>query len=390
MGLDREQSGDRSARPTPPLLRSSVDSLFSSNERLLLDLIRTGGALSRADLARQTGLTVQSVVRLVDGLVARGFLTPGARIQHAGPGQPGLSIQPVPDAAFTLGVSIMTDAVSLVLTDWMGHVRADIVTATDVADRVATMQLLKSHLATLAQRAEIDRHRIIGIGVAITGYFVGPGRINAPAGLGSWALIDLQAELSDAFNLPVWLENDGTAAAVGESLYGVGRRHRSFAYLYVGAGLGGGVVLDGRPWRGRNGNGGEFTGLLAPVDRPTRPTLSLLREILAERGHSTPSISAMLRDFDPAWPGVETWLERTRPALTALCSAIAAVLDPEVIVIGGRLPPSLALLLAERASFHAEFLRDHERPFPPVIAAEVPGDAAALGAASLPLKQYLL
>ena len=369
-------------------MRSAQRVVFTANERLLLNLIRKEDRISRADLARRTGLAVQSVVRLVDGLVARGFLLTGEKMQLAGPGQPSVSIRLATDAAFTLGVSIMTDAVSLVVTDWTGCVRASAHERVDVADRPATLELLKSRLASLAQTAAIDQQRIFGVGVAITGYFVGRGRINSPAGMGSWALTDLESELTAAFNLPVWVENDGTAAAAGESLYGLGRQHRTFAYIYIGAGLGGGLVLEGQPWRGLHGNAGEFTGLLSGAERPNRPTLTLLLSLVRERGVDVSSISDLVERFDPEWPGVETWLERSRPALTAIASAIGAVMDPEAIVIGGRLPSVLARMLAERAGFHAEPLRDHERPFPPVLPAEAAGDAATLGAAAIPLQEY--
>ena len=371
-----------------PFVRPSEAVVFTANERLLLNLIRTEDRISRADLARKTGLTVQSVVRLVDGLVARGFLVVGEKMQLGGPGQPSVSIRLATDAAFTLGVSIMTDAVSLVVADWTGRVRASAFDRVDVADRPATLEHLKSRLATLAQTAAIDPQRIFGVGVAITGFFVGRGQINSPAGMGSWALTDLETELTAAFNLPVWVENDGTAAAAGESLYGLGRRHRTFAYLYIGAGLGGGLVLEGQPWRGQHGNAGEFTGLLSGAERPNRPTLTLLLSLIRERGVEVSSISDLVQHFDPQWPGVETWLERTRPALTAITSAIGAVMDPEAIIVGGRIPSVLARMLAERAGFHAEPLRDHERPFPPVLAAEAAGDAAVLGAAAIPLQEH--
>ena len=371
-----------------PFVRSSEEVVFSPNERLLLNLIRKEDRVSRADLARKTGLTVQSVVRLVDGLVARGFLLTGEKMQLAGPGQPSVSIRLATDAAFTLGVSIMTDAVSLVVADWTGRVRASAYDRVDVADRPATLEHLKSRLGSLAQTAAIDRQRIFGVGVAITGFFVGRGRINSPASMGSWALTDLETELSSAFNLPVWVENDGTAAAAGESLYGLGRRYRTFAYIYIGAGLGGGLVLEGQPWRGLHGNAGEFTGLLSGSDRPNRPTLTLLLGLVRERGVEVSSISELVERFDPEWPGVETWLERSRPALTAITSAIGAVMDPEAIVIGGRLPSGLARMLADRAGFHAEPLRDQERPFPLVLPAEAAGDAATLGAAAIPLQEH--
>jgi predicted NBD/HSP70 family sugar kinase len=206
--------------------------------------------------------------------------------------------------------------------------------------------------------------------------------------MSEWALRDLEQEMSAAFDLPVWVENNGSAAAVGESLYGAGKRIRDFAYIYIAVGIGGGVIVDGALMRGFRGNAGEFTGVLPAAIRGDRPTLSLLLEMVRERGTPIGSISELIDRFDPTWPGVEAWLERTRGPLMAILSAIGAVADPEAIVIGGRAPRALAALIVERADYYQEKLRDLERPLPLLLAAEADGDAAALGAAALPLKQH--
>ena len=148
------------------------------------------------------------------------------------------------------------------------------------------------------------------------------------------------------------------------------------------------MVQDGRLVRGFRGNAGEFTGLLPPEVRPNRPTLALLLELVRGEGVAVDSITDLVRNFDPAWPGVQAWLDRTEPAATAIVSAIAAVLDPEAIVIGGLSPRPLAAMMAERLDYYAAPLRGRERPFPPILPAEAEGDAAALGAAAIPFKEH--
>jgi predicted NBD/HSP70 family sugar kinase len=376
----------RSLRPA--FVRQASATAFSDNERRLLDLIRNGGPQSRADLARQSDLAMQSVVRIVDSLVARGFLSPGERLMRPGPGQPSIPMALVADAAYTFGVSVMTEGVSLVLMDLGGKERAARRQLMDIADRPRVIDYVRRQLDSMVSEAQASRDRIFGLGLAASGYFVGPGEVNAPPALNSWSLLNLEEELAAAFDLPVWVENNGSAAAVGESLYGVGRRHRSFVYLYMAVGIGGGVIVDGQLVRGARGNAGEFTGLLPPEARASRPTLNLLLEILQSRGVAVASLDDLATRFDLDWPGVETWIERTRPALTAILSAIGAVLDPEVIVLGGLIPNALARRLAEQAEFYQGRLRGLERAFPPVLAAEAEGDAAALGAAALPFKQH--
>lgn len=369
-------------------LRRLTVETFSVNERRLLDLMRREGPISRAEMARRTDLAMQSVVRLIDGLIERGFARAGGKVALGGPGQPSTVIELVADAAFTMGASIMADAIAIVLMNLSGQVLAETLDSIDASDRATVAAHLHRTVVRLMGEAGIDRSRLFGVGVATSGYFVDSARINTPYGMSEWALRDLETELGDLLDLPVWVENDGNAAAVGESLFGAGRHHGSFAYLYIAAGLGGGVIVDGLPFRGVRGNAGEFTGLLPVAARADRPTLTLLLEMLRAGGAAVGTIGEMLADFDMGQPGVDAWLVRTRPAATAILSAIGAVLDPEAIVLGGRIPRALAARMAEQADYYAAPLRDRERPFPVVLPAEAPGDAAALGAASIPLMAH--
>lgn len=374
-------------RINPSFLRRVDERTFTDNERLLLDIVRHQGPISRAEMARITELTMQSVVRLVEGLIERGLLKAGDKVVR-GPGQPSRSIHLVADAAFSYGVSIMSDAVSVVLMDLSGRIHASALHAFDVSARQAVVDHVKKTFKKLAADAGVRRERIFGVGVATTGYFVGAAELNPPAPMEEWALVDLEEKLADSFGLPVWVENDGSAAAVGESLFGAGQRYKDFLYIYIAAGLGGGLVVDGRLVRGFRGNAGELTGILPLDERPNRPTLSLLLRLVQERGIAVETITEMVRKFDLGWPGIETWLERTRGPCSAILSAIAAIVDPEAIIIGGRAPHALAHALAERSRYFTSPLRGRERPFPALLAAEVKGDAAALGAASIPFKEH--
>jgi len=107
--------------------------------------------------------------------------------------------------------------------------------------------------------------------------------------LDDWALIDIQNILSKQFDLPVWLENDGNAAAIGESLVGVGKRYDNFVYLFIAAGFGGGVISDGDLLHGARGNAGELATLL-PKDIYPEPTLEFLRHILVSNGVKLKSV----------------------------------------------------------------------------------------------------
>ncbi len=374
--------------PAPPPV--AADLALSMNERRVLGLLRQHADLTRAELTQHIGLTAQSVSRLVDSLEGQGLLISGARVNTGGRGQPSVRLHLNRQSVFGVGLSIMTDAVSGAVMNIAGDVIAKDwlrLPATDADTIMATCQNLFAQLLT---QADVQREQVIGVGAGVTGYFVGQGRhFNPPDPLDSLAFVDVDAMLSAALGLPVWIDNDGNVAAMGELIAGVGARYRSFAYLFFSMGIGGAIVIDGRLIPGNFGNAGEFGGVIPPQDHDIRPTLELLRVMMAERGRVHATIYDMLRDFDMAAPGVEEWIALTRPILTLICSSIGAVVDPAAIVLGGRLPKSLAERLTREVAFFSVPRRGVPKPFPDVVVSTVTGDAAAIGAAATPLNAVL-
>lgn len=199
--------------------------------------------------------------------------------------------------------------------------------------------------------------------------------------------MNIERVLEDDLRLPVWIENDGNAAAIGESLVGVGRWAKDFVYLYIATGLGGGVILNGDIVRGEYGNAGEVAQLLPPSIYP-HPNLDLLLKLVRRHGVEVESISQLVDRFDPEWPGVGEWITRVRDSLSLISSASAALLDPELIVIGGRIPRSLAEKTIPHIDVYDQRRRSDPRPLPRVVVAEAEGDSAAIGAAALTFNSY--
>ncbi|QNH20031.1 ROK family transcriptional regulator [Xanthomonas sp. GW] len=359
---------------------------LSDNERRMLDSLRLFGTVTRADLSRITGLTVQSAVRLIDGLAERGLVLIGASLAHGGRGKPGAAIALNPAYGHTVGYSIATDALSLALLDFSGQVRATAehrLRSTEPAALLAQVREADAALLAAAGRGLGPR---LGAGVAMTGFFVeGAERMNPPDPLRALGELSIGDWLADALGLPVWVDNDGSVAAVGESLLGVGRQYRDFAYLYFSYGLGGGVVIDGAVLRGAHGNAGEFAGML-PGPGLERGTLELLRQMLIEDGVMLADVSALVAAYDPSWPTIERWIARAVPGLSLIVSAISAVFDPQAVVFGGRLPRDLALRLIPQLRIDNQPRRGQARPLPVLLPAAAMADASAVGAATLPLK----
>lgn len=356
------------------------------NERRVLEIVQRRGTGTRAEVTHEIGLTAQSISRIVDSLVERNLVSLGEKVV-SGRGQPSSRLLLNRQAAYGVGLSIMTDAISgvvmnlggeLVASDWM-HLSST--TREDVLDTA------KALFERLLADAGIDARRVAGVGTAVTGFFTGHGRqVNPPDPLGELAFIDLDAALVEAVQRPVWVENDGKAAAMGEILTGAGHRFSTFAYIFFAMGLGGAVVIDKQVFPGVFGNAGEYAGIWPPEEQDERPTLELLRKQMARHGRDYADIHAMISQFDVDAPGVEAWIERALPRLNQMVSAISAVIDPEAIVLGGRIPKALAERMAARMTVFSVPRRGSTKPLPEIVVGTVTGDAAAIGAAAIPLK----
>ena len=361
------------------------DGALSSNERHLLSLLRSGQADRRTELATRMGLTLQTIGRQVERLEKLGLLRVGETMPQPR-GKPAARLLLDAQFACVLGVSITTDSLALALVDFSGVVRAQESHLLKDASVESLIVDVDSGLHRLLTVSGFEQERVFGIGVGMTGGFIGEGRkMNPPPPLDGLALLELDIALADALQLPVWIDNDGSMAAIGESLLGVGRRFASFAYLHFAHGFGGGLVLDGRCVRGQHGNAGEFSTMLPGLGLQ-RPALEPLRQRLVEEGLNLPDINALVTGFDPAWPGVEAWIRDVLPGLNLITSAIAAVLDPPAIVFGGRIPPALGHALMARVRLDNPPRRGLGRPLPQLLLAEAPQDAIAIGAASQVLK----
>lgn len=369
-------------------LRKVSDEVASPNERRVLDWIRRNPDATRARIMHELDLSAQSVSRLTDTLERRGMLVFGDKVIH-GRGQPSVAVRLNPAAAYAFGVSIMTDAIIVALVDFQGRIVRSKKRVLSPVTRRATLETCAQLFETCRATGQVPQERVFAIGVAFSGFFVGKEKLMNPVpALEDLALVDLEALFADRFQLPVWVDNDGNAAAVGEALLGVGAWAQTFAYLYFTTGFGGGLVVDGRPFRGSHGNAGEFGAILPPDRHDERPTLELLRQMVEQHGGpSFGTLSEMLSAFDADWPGVAKWIGHVAPQVSQVVSAICAVADPQAIVFGGSIPQRLAQRLIPEIRINNFVRRGQKRPEPRLVVSAAPGDATSLGAASIPFKE---
>jgi predicted NBD/HSP70 family sugar kinase len=221
----------------------------------ILTAIRTAEPLSRVELAGMTGLTEASVSTTVRRLLDEGLVVETGRTPTGG--KPRTMLRLDPAARIAVGVHLDDDLTTYVLTGQTGGIISRMNRPAPPADPDALVRRLVTDIAGLVDGSGIDRARCLGIGL------VRPGPV-APGRPGD----DLDQRLAAATGWPVLLENDATAAAVGEHWVARVDATRPFAALYMGSGIGAGIVLDGVALRGRHANAGEFGHLCLQIDGP--------------------------------------------------------------------------------------------------------------------------
>ncbi|WP_243704716.1 ROK family transcriptional regulator [Micromonospora sp. KC723] len=234
----------------------------------ILDAIRSAEPLSRVELASMTGLTEAAVSMTVRRLIEEGLVRETGRSPTGGKPRTLLRLDPV--ARVAVGIHLDEDTTTYVLTGQTGGVISRLARPAPAGvDPDTLVRGLAADVAVLIDASGVDPARCLGVGVVWPGPY-GPGAHpeQAPPHLRGWRGGDLDRRLAAATGMQVLVENDATAAAVGE--YWVARvgPTRAFAALYMGSGIGAGIVIDGVALRGAQANAGEFGHLCLQVDGP--------------------------------------------------------------------------------------------------------------------------
>lgn len=358
----------------------------TANERMILDIVRRSKGLARSAITGQTNLTQQSVHRIVDRLLELEYLQLGDSVVQ-GRGQPSRTVSLAPNAFFSIGVSLNTDVMLVCLVNFNGEILVQESIPFAPVSRQETQTWLRALVIKWQQEYPFIEGRIIGVGFAMTGYFVKQkGHIRPPDPLLDWAGIDLEHELSHLLNMPVILLNNATTGAIGEAFHGAGLTYQTFGYLSFDFGFGGGIVIDGEPFFGAFGNAGEIGRIYTSDEIPKRPALAILLEMLASRGIYVPSVARLNDDFDSDWPVVAEWIQLTTPHLLRAINALRSVIDPSAIVLGGQIPKPLARMLLAALEQQGVKSPQDISVWPKMIVSELEDDSAVLGAALQPLR----
>ncbi|RCG25357.1 ROK family transcriptional regulator [Sphaerisporangium album] len=247
---------------------TNLPKVGSYNRAVVLDAIQVSDGISRVQIAARTGLTAQTVSVIVRKLLEEGLVIEDGSLPSSG-GKPRTILRVDPAAGYALGIHFDPGEVSYVLADLAGQPVAKL--HTDVRPGLAPESLIRQ-MARTARRvlaeADVPDAKVLGIGLACPGPLDDDGVMNVPPRLTGWDGVPIKRLLEEHTGFPVTFDNDAAAAAIGERWAGLARATPSFAYLYLGTGIGGGLFLDNQIYRGRSSNAGEFGHITVAPDGP--------------------------------------------------------------------------------------------------------------------------
>jgi predicted NBD/HSP70 family sugar kinase len=370
------------------------------NERVILTLLRRLGEASKADLARHARLTNNTAGQIVRDLEEQRLVRIGGK-RMGGRGQPATILRLNPEGAYSVGFKLGRRSLDALLVDFGGRVieRRRLERAFPMPEEAVAFA--SESVAGLQRLIGSAGARLAGLGVAMP-YNLGSWQreLDIPtAAYRRWNEFDLGTTLADATGLEVFCENDGTAAAVAELFQGQDRSLEDFLYVFVGAALGGGVVLDGDYRRGANANAGDL-GLMPtgpsrlstaprPDGRPeialTRASVNALIRHLRGSGQAVESREELDMILEAGHPAVAEWIDDAADALVVPILASVRVLDVSVVVVDGTLPRAVLDQLIARLEQGLASASPESRDPPRLMRGTVGRDAPAIGAAILPL-----
>lgn len=363
------------------------------NERLLLSLLQRNGHMPGSDLAKLSGLSPPTVSAILRGLESDGLLARGDPVRGK-VGKPSVPMMLSPNGVLSFGLKIGRRSADLLLMDFTGAVRQQMQFNYAYPVPEDVFAFLAECIAQISADLTADQaNRICGIGVAAPFEM-----LNRHGATGrkvddflSWKDVNIPLEVAKFSTLPVSVVNDATAACQAEHVFGRGKEFRDYAYFFVGAFIGGGIVLNHSVFEGRQGNAGALGSLrsVSPLGESMQlvdmASIYLLEKRLAEVDLDPAILWQQPQDWSSIARYVDPWLGQTAQELAKASLSTCSVIDFEAILIDGAFPDEIRSELVERVRRYIAN-QDTRGLLPPQIeTGMVGGNARAIGAACGPI-----
>lgn len=389
-------------------LGSNLIGVSQYNERLILQLIRRSGSLPKAEIARRTNLSAQTISVIINRLLDNQLLIKQSGLKTRGKvGQPAVPIALNPDGAFSIGIKIGRHSLDVLLINFTGQVLQRTTHHYDFPDPEFIFATIDKDIELMVNSlSRRKQDRILGIGVAAPYSLGGWNQLtHAPEAIQQqWNSIDIRQRVSSSQSLPVWLLNDATAACIAELEFGKGALWSDYLYFFIGTFIGGGTVLNGSLYSGGSGNAGAVGSMPIPAiysqqpEETIQPTVQLIhcasRYLLDNRLHDAGADpDQLLENYNASSADsyplairqvIDEWIIRSADAIAVALAASISVLDFKGIIIDGYLPASLIERLTATVKQALERLDLEGLEKPQLECGSIGNDARAIGGAVIP------
>jgi predicted NBD/HSP70 family sugar kinase len=317
-------------------------------------------------------------------------------------GRPPTLLTLDPSSGGFLGIDFGRESVRVAVTNRVGDVLADTRSARlEVAHRAdEALAIARAMFGTALADAGLAPDRLLGAGVAVSA----PVRSDSPRFASevifpSWSGIDVEAALGPQLGVPVYLENDANLGALAESTFGAARTVRNVLYVMLSEGIGAGMIVDGRIYRGHTGTAGELghvvvnpdgqvcrcgnRGCLATVAGGAALTGALRQTYGSET--TLDDVITLVRSGDS---GATRVLTDAGQAVGRVLAGMCSVLDPGLVVVGGELAPAGEPLLESIRRSLGRWISPASGRKYTVVAGELGARAEVLGAVALAMNRF--
>ena len=367
----------------------------------LLQLMLDGTPRTRAELIRMTGLARSTVGARVDALLSAGLLTPSGEAASTG-GRPPARLAFNPDAGVVIGVDIGATHALVALTDLRGRVLNESALTIDVSTGPdAVLDRVASTARELLKDAGRRRSELAGVGIGLPGPVEhSTGRPVLPPIMPGWDNYEVPGHISRSLGGPVLVDNDVNIMALGEhaTMY---PHVEQMLFVKVATGIGAGIISGGRLHRGAQGTAGDLghvAALNGGVTRCTCGNIGCLEAVasgpaivrsLRERGMVVEDSGDLVRLAKAGDLMAATAIREAGREIGHVLATCVSLLNPSVIVVGGRLAQSAESLLAGIR----EVVYGRSLPLATgelqIVASRTAGHAGVIGAATMVVQHVL-
>jgi len=236
------------------------DLIKNLNLGIVLDTIRTEGAVSRAGISKLTGLSKSTCSLMVEKLLRSGLIIEKGK-DHSSGGRKPVLLQINYEAGRTVGIKFMADRIIAALVDLNGNavkiIEKPVPFPVDQKEYFASLEDVISNLLDFQQNG-VERRKVLGIGIGMSGLVDSEEGVSLQSSILHWDNIPIKRILEARFKIPVYLENDVNTFALGEKWFGFGKEIDNFICVTIGKGIGIGIIIDGKLYRGSHHGAGEF------------------------------------------------------------------------------------------------------------------------------------